>query len=264
MEFVSEIYSDIGIVKKVNQDAAMVRQADTDLGKVLLAVICDGMGGLQSGELASGTVITEMSDWFEHVVPGLVYRKAAPAEVKQSFARVVNRLNDRIRRYGEKNGIRLGTTMAALLLVKDAYYICNIGDSRIYYLNGQIRQMTRDQSYIQQEIDMGRMTAEEARRSSQRNVLLQCIGVSETVAPDFYIGEFEPASAFLLCTDGFVHVLSGEEMLAELKPELLKDEADIRARLERLTETVKARKEEDNITSMLICARQGDPAAALI
>lgn len=257
MEYISEIYSDIGIVKKVNQDAALVRRAETDYGTVLFAVICDGMGGLQKGELASSTAVSEMSDWFEQTVPELVYGGAAPTAIKQSFTKVCRSLNDRIRRYGESKGIQLGTTMAALLLIKDAYYICNIGDSRIYYLNKQIRQMTRDQSYIQQEMDMGRMTEAEARRSAQRNVLLQCIGVSETVTPDFYIGEFSPDCAFLLCTDGFVHVQSAEEMLKCLKPDLLGDEADIRERLRNLTETVKSRKEEDNITSVLISVKQG-------
>lgn len=252
MEFISGIYSDIGNVKEVNQDAALVRQAETEKGKVLFAVVCDGMGGLQKGELASATVIVKMSEWFENVLPHLLYHDFTPAVIRESWTQLLVQLDNQISAYGSAQGIQLGTTITALLLVNDAYYICNVGDSRIYYLDEEIRQVTRDQSYVQREIDMGRMTEEEALFSDQRSVLLQCIGVGSGVVPDFYVGEYVPSTAFLLCSDGFRHVISSQEMLNELHPQDLGDESDIVGKLKKLTDVAKLRREDDNITAVLI------------
>lgn len=258
MKYLTGMCSDIGIIKKVNQDAALVRQAETSRGDILFAVVCDGMGGLEKGELASSTVIAGMSDWFEQKFPHLLYHNFTSEQIKKSWIDELIELDNRISEYGKKQRIDLGTTITALLLVEDAYYICNVGDSRIYYLNDQIRQMTRDQSYVQQEIDMGRMTEEEALYSSQRNMLLQCVGAGTYLMPDFYFGEYKGNSAFLLCTDGFRHVITDQEIWDELRPDRLAGEQDIEARIRRLVELVKVRQEKDNITAVLIHAMEED------
>lgn len=204
MEYITGICTDVGISKKVNQDAAMIRQAETKKGNVVLGVVCDGMGGLEKGEIASSTVITGMSEWFEKVFPDLLYHNFTFEAIKKSWLNLLLQLNNRISIYGDHHGIKLGTTITVLLLIEDAYYICNVGDSRVYCLNSQIQQMTRDQSYIQQEMDMGRMTEQEALHSDKRNMLLQCIGVGESLTPDFYTGEYKEDLLFF-----FVQMDSG-------------------------------------------------------
>ena len=258
MEYLSTICTDIGIRKKVNQDAALVLQAETDKGKVLFAVVCDGMGGLQKGELASATVITGMKQWFEKVFPSLLYDNFTFEALKNSWLNTILELNNRIRVYGEGLHIKLGTTMAALLLVDDTYYICNVGDSRIYYLNDSVHQLTRDQSYIQQEIDMGRMTEKEALHNNQRNVLLQCIGVVERVVPDFFCGEYVGNSVFLLCSDGFRHVISKEEIWNCLNPTKVRREEYMQQNVTYLIDVIKSRGEEDNITAVLVLSKWED------
>lgn len=255
MEYLSAICSDIGIRKKVNQDAALVIQAETEKGDVLFAVVCDGMGGLEKGELASSTVIAGMQEWFEKVFPNLLYGDFTLNKLKNSWLDVILELNDRIRGYGAELKINLGTTLTALLLVDGAYYICNIGDSRIYYLKDGVCQLTRDQSYIQQEIDMGRMTEEEARHSNQRSVLLQCIGVTESVVPDFYSGEYLKDSAFVLCSDGFRHVITNEEIWNCFKPDPIAGENQMEQNILYLIDVVKSRGEEDNITAVLVSVK---------
>lgn len=252
MKCLTSICSDIGISKKVNQDAALVRQARTNKGNVLFAAVCDGMGGLEKGELASSTVIKGMSDWFEQKFPQLLYYNFTSEKIKDSWTNVLLELNERISEYGNKQKINLGTTLTTLLLIEDAYYICNVGDSRVYHLSDNIKQMTRDHSYIQREIDMGRMTEEEALHSSQRNVLLQCIGTGNYLLPDFYIGEYKENSAFLLCSDGFRHVITNKEIWDVCRPDKLAGEKDIEIKIKRLVELVKARQEKDNITAILI------------
>ena len=255
MKYFSGICSDVGIRKKVNQDAAMICQADTRMGNVMLAVVCDGMGGLEKGELASSTVINGMAEWFEETFSHILYHDFTTNAIKDSWMHVIMTMNEQIQEYGKQHGIQLGTTMAALLLVQDSYYICNIGDSRIYYLKNQVDQVTRDQSYVQQEVDMGRMTEEEALHSDKRNLLLQCIGAGDQVEPDFYFGEYQNNSAFLLCSDGFWHELELREIWEALQPDFLVDQADIEEKVQKLIDLAKDRQERDNITAVLVCAK---------
>ncbi|MCM1159245.1 MAG: protein phosphatase 2C domain-containing protein [Bacteroidales bacterium] len=259
MKCISGIYSDVGIEKKVNQDAALVRQAATKRGKVLFAVVCDGMGGLEQGEVASATVIAGMSDWFEQVFPKMLGHDFAPEIIEKSLREEIKRLNNCINIYGREKGISLGTTLVSLLLIGDYYYVCNVGDSRIYYLKDGIEQMTHDQSYIQKEIDLGRITVEEAENSPKRNMLLQCIGASTEVVPDFYRGEYRKPASFLLCSDGFRHVITSQEMWEAFRPELLDGEDSIKERIRKLIETAKRRQERDNITAVLVCTKEEKP-----
>ena len=121
MKFLFGSCSDVGIRKKVNQDAAMICKAKTAKGNVLFAVVCDGMGGLEKGELASATVLSGMSDWFKGVFPDLIYHNYTSEAIKSSWLQVISELNYKICEYGKENGIYLGTTLAALLLVEDVY-----------------------------------------------------------------------------------------------------------------------------------------------
>lgn len=233
----------------------LVCQAETRFGSVCMAVVCDGMGGLRRGELAGSTVVTEMAGWFEHSLPDILYHHFSVSEIKISLRQLVSGVNRRIQVYGERQGIKLGTTMTALLLVGDTYYICNIGDSRIYYLEDGIKLLTRDQSYVQRQVDLGRMTANEALHSSDRNILLQCIGGEGEAFPDFYVGEYREKSGFLLCSDGFWHELYEEELRTGLRPEDFRAREDIEDRLLSMIGMVKDRGETDNITGAYVCVK---------
>ena len=252
MYYLSEICWDSGLRKGVNQDAAMVRRAKTAKGEVLLAVVCDGMGGLKKGEQASSTVIHGMARWFEQVLPALIYHNYTEPAVRNHLRTVVTELNQQLWRYGRERGICLGTTMTALLLLGHTYSICNVGDSRIYCLDTELRRLTKDQSLLQRELDMGTITQEEAACCSQRNVLLQCIGASSVVEPDFYFGTCKEDSVFLLCSDGFWHLLRQGELEQVLRWNPPADRADWKKKLSHLVDRVKARGEEDNITAVLI------------
>ena len=254
MEYVSSICSDIGIRKKMNQDAALVCQARTEKGNILFAVVCDGMGGLEKGELASSTVVDWMSDWFQNRFPHILYHNFGGESLKNSWIREIAELNKMIYAYGKRQNIRLGTTLTMLLLVEDNYYICNVGDSRIYYLENQIQLLTHDQSYVQWEVDMGRMTRQEALKSKRKNILLQCIGAGIAVEPDFYKGTYGSNTSFVLCSDGFWNGTAKEEMWSMLRPDKLKGQKDMEKKIQKLVEVVKDRKEEDNITVTLIHA----------
>jgi serine/threonine protein phosphatase PrpC len=161
-------------------------------------------------------------------------------------------MNVRITNYGLDNKVRLGTTVVALLIAGGKYHIINVGDSRAYLLTDTISQLTKDQTFIQREMDAGNMTYEEAMRSSQRNVLLQCVGSSDMISPDFFFGEVTPGATFLLCSDGFRHCVSEEEMYQRLGPGVTTDEASMENAMRDLTELDKSRMETDNISACVV------------
>lgn len=252
MNFKIAAHTDIGIKKKTNQDSVLVKVAQTDYGKVCFAVICDGMGGLSKGELASAALVRYLSGWFEKEFPELLYQGLSMENLQKSWNDLIGRVNRRISSYGHAAHIDMGTTMVILLIVDHVYYIANVGDSRVYLLREEIEQITKDQTFIQREMDEGRMTWEEARRDSRRNVLLQCIGASEVVVPDFYTGNIMSGSNFLLCSDGFRHVVTAEELYQYLSPYRIFNEDMMQAGIEYLIELDKYRQESDNISAVLI------------
>ena len=252
MNYFSVVHTDIGIRKKTNQDSALIMEAETDVGNVLLTVVCDGMGGLAKGEVASSTVIKEFGQWFEQQLPAILTMEDPTDRIFSSWEKIAFASNDKIAQYGRNNGVSMGTTLVAMLFAKDKYYIINIGDSRAYCISDRLSLLTKDQTFVQREMDMGRMTYEEAMRSPQRNVLLQCVGASDIIEPDFFSGQFGPGQVFMLCSDGFRHVINEAELYNNLNPSVLVNEQVMKDRAYYLTELNKSRMERDNITVILV------------
>lgn len=254
MNYLTAVHTDVGIKKRTNQDSVLIETAATDYGQVLLSVVCDGMGGLAKGEVASAILIKAFSNWFHREFPEILYKGMEANTLRSSWTNLILEQNQKINEYGLNCNVSLGTTVAAMLLVDNIYYIINVGDSRVYYLKEGITQMTIDQTFVQREMDLGRMTLEEARNHPKRNVLLQCVGASSVIEPDFYVGEFDRDSVFMMCSDGFRHVIHPEEFYERLKPELMVTEEKMKENAVYFTELNKLRREDDNISVALIRA----------
>ena len=252
MNFLTAVHTDIGIRKKTNQDSALIMEAETDLGRVLLTVICDGMGGLAKGEVASSAVINAFSYWFENELSADLAADNIGERIYSSWEKIVFSCNDKIADYGRKNGVSMGTTLVALLIVQDDYYIINIGDSRVYCITDRLYQLSKDQTFVQREMDMGRMTPEQAKNSPQKSVLLQCIGASNFIDPEFLKGKCLPNQVFMLCSDGFRHIISEQEIFDNLNPNVLTSEEVMLNKEIFLVELNKQRMERDNITVALV------------
>ncbi len=252
MQFITALHTDIGIKKKTNQDSALILEAETANGNVLMACVCDGMGGLAKGEVASAALVKAFSKWFQIDFPKIFYSGCRSEDIRNGMEQVLLSMSKKIMSYGNSCGVSLGTTAVVLLLCGNKYYIINVGDSRAYMLTDNLYQLTKDQTFIQREMDMGRMTYEEAMVHPQRNVLLQCIGASDYVVPDFYEGEIWAGQEFLLCSDGFRHIITPQELFEALNPAVMNDSQSMRSALTNLTELNKSRREEDNISSLLI------------
>lgn len=264
MKFECALYSDVGIVKKTNQDSMLLKEAETDYGRILLAAVCDGMGGLSKGEVASAYVVHKLSEWFENDLPELLYGKnirytnqELKTHIQKELERIAEETNRKIYEYGRQHHTMLGSTLSVIVLIKNHYFILNVGDSRVYKVYNSLIQLTKDQSLVQQKVDRGEITEEDMEKDPQRNVLLQCIGATSDVKPDFYSGIYEDNSVFLLCSDGFRHVLKKEELFFYYRPQILSNEAVMRNISMKLVELNKQRMEKDNISVIVIHAKKG-------
>lgn len=254
MNFKIAAHTDVGIKKSTNQDSVLMKIAQTDYGNVAFSAICDGMGGLAKGELASATLIRMLSKWFEEEFPELLYQGLSMEVLQKSWTDLIYEANAKITSYGQALHTSMGTTMVVLLIVGRVYYIGNVGDSRVYCIKEELTQLTKDQTVVQREMDLGNMTYEEARRDPRRNVLLQCVGASQEIEPDYYTGNVEPGTMFLLCSDGFRHVIATEELYQYLTPYRVFHEQAMKESLVYLTELNKYRQEVDNISAALVRA----------
>lgn len=252
MNFLTAVYTDVGMKKHTNQDSILIKEAITDYGKICLSVICDGMGGLWKGELASAALVRSFSKWFEETFPDYLSTGMNSRIIQRSMEKVITTTGSRISHYAKKEHSLMGTTVVALLLTEKRYYVIHVGDSRAYELTGQIDQLTKDQTFVQREIERGRMTMEEARNDPRKNILLQCVGASESIKPAFYEGVTKKNSCYLLCSDGFYRRISHQEMFQSLNPSRMTSEEVMKNQLIDLTERNKYRKEVDNISAVLI------------
>ena len=255
MKFIISASTDVGISKSVNEDSAFIRRLMTPSGEAVFAAVCDGVGGLNSGEIASGSVIAALNRWFSEEFPIIYEQGLTDRSLFQSWFDLVHRMNLRIREYGLYNGIRLGTTLASFLIVRDSCYIMNVGDSRVYELSDQVRVLTHDQTLVAQEVEQGILTPEEASMDVRQNIILQCIGESEQVFPEFRAEPLKHQAVYMACSDGFRHKISKDELLKYLGPHNL-TEAMLKEGQEYLINLNISRDEQDNIS--VVAARPYD------
>ncbi len=252
MNFYTSAATDTGLVKKTNQDSYCVRSYQTAQGPMVFAILCDGMGGLAKGEVASASVINAYLNWTENRLPALCSAPLNAEDIRKDWIKLSVQYNEKIKYYGSCCGVAMGTTLTAILLTENTYYVINVGDSRTYELKETLRQITKDHSFVAREIELGRMTVEEAKVDPRRNVLLQCIGASDAVVPDFFTGATQRDAVYFLCSDGFRHEITAQEIATALRPTDMISEDLIEQRLRELIELNKARHERDNISVVAV------------
>lgn len=252
MKYIGTAVTDIGISKKTNQDSVCIKIANTEkYGQVAMVVLCDGMGGLDKGELASAAVIKAFVNWFEQDLPSC-FNHFSWKVLSAEWERIVKELNYKIAQYGKRIDARLGTTVTAMLIIDDEFLIAHIGDSRVYEITDSVVQLTEDQTFIAREIKRGNMTPEEAENDPRRNMLLQCVGASKNVIPQLFQGQVKSDSVFMFCSDGFRHVLSNEEIYEKFNPADAGNIQEMEQNSRYLIDLVKSRQEKDNITVALL------------
>lgn len=252
MRFIVDAETDVGIKKKINQDSLFYKHAVVYGKEVLAAVICDGMGGLSKGELASAELIRAFLKWFDEELPNEL-KNFDMRVVVDSWVLKLKEWNLKLNGYGKTNGITLGTTFSGLLFVDNQMLAVHVGDSRIYFIDHSLHQLTKDHTLVEREVDQGIITLETARKDRRRNILLQCIGASGKIEPQVIQASVENG-VYMLCSDGLRHELSDDELLDALQPSRLKNKSMMKEASLKLIGLVKTRGEKDNISMILIKA----------
>ncbi len=245
--YIAECDSDIG-ARKINQDAVGVRQVLLKGQEAVFGALCDGLGGYESGETASAAVILSYSKWFEKEFCSS-YSQMRNEDIIASWNGIIADINRKIHSYERKGNIKAGTTAVVLLLWRNLYYIMNIGDSRAYEItNEEIRQLTRDHSWVEGEVRAGRLSKEEARTHRRRNILLKCVGGSRDINVDFFIGEIKENAIYMLCSDGVRNRVTDEELHYFLYPKCMKGRKEILNNIGYIFELNRQRRETDNMS----------------
>lgn len=245
--------TDVGTKKEVNQDSVLIKKMSAPIGPMALAVLCDGMGGLQYGEVASMSIISAFSQWADYVLPELARQDIPDHVLRTQWEDLLRLEHEKLAAASARLGAQSGSTVVALLVTQTRYYALNIGDSRLYRLDRGLTQLTRDHTVVEGEIQRGNLTARQAESSPMRSVLTRCVGVGAGPRPDMFFGRPEGGETFLLCSDGFRHRVSGEEIYQALRPEggpLSRD--DTLLALRYLIDENKRRGERDNISAAAV------------
>lgn len=200
--------TDTGLVRKNNQDSYAIRVLDDNLA---IAVICDGMGGAQAGNVASAVAVEAFAAALESACKDGI---PPDAERKRELLRAACKAaNTRVYELACANPeyAGMGTTLVAALILSHEIYVVNVGDSRCYiWSEGELKQVTTDHSLVQALVDIGDITPEEARTHPKKNLITRALGIEEGVASDVFQLERKPQSVLLLCSDGMSNVVADE------------------------------------------------------
>ena len=256
--------TDIGTDRLTNQDSLGIFCASFACSPVVLAVCCDGMGGLENGEYASAYIVKQFEKWFSDTLPELLEEHGDNSQIVNSVESVIRYSNRQlISRHNSSEMKEMGTTMSALLIIYDIYYLFHIGDSRIYRIDSESAiQLTTDQSLVQSLLDRNIISKSEAETDSRRNVLLQCIGIRDSVRPEENMGRISEEASFLLCSDGFWHYQHNESIFRYLSKNPPGDgELSVRNLIRMINEN-KKNGEDDNLTAVFVRFSMQDEAIA--
>ncbi len=237
--------SDPGIVRSHNEDAVFV---DAELG---LAILADGMGGYKAGEVASGMATTLLANSFSRLLVG-------PAADPELLRRPEQLIHDEIcgtnaaifnASQSEPQYSGMGTTLVFAWLLGQRLYLAHVGDSRAYrWRNQDLQRLTKDHSLLQEQIDSGTISLEEARYSANRNLVTRALGIEPEVEVDIAAHEFIEGDLLLLCSDGLNDMLSDDEI-----SEILDQHADcLVSAAECLIERANDAGGRDNVSVILV------------
>lgn len=230
--------TDIGMKREVNQDCVFT--SETPIGGLPnIFLVADGMGGHNAGDFASRYVVERIKEELPQIQehhPEAILRKAietANHGLLEEAAKDVHLAG-------------MGTTLVAATVIEHTLYFANIGDSRLYLINDEIRQLSRDHSLVQEMVRLGGINAEEAKHHPDKNIITRAIGAGEEVEIDFFEYHLQPGDQILMCTDGLSNMVE-DEMLFRI----VKSSRDVVEAVSRLIEEANKNGGNDNIGVVL-------------
>lgn len=239
MQYLTGVYWCGAGASRANQDAVVLQQVLTRRGRVLMAAVCDGMGGLSAGGEASGYVAGQLVEWYYGELLSLIRRRKPFWVIRRSLDRRVYHMQGQLKRYAAQEETALGTTMTVFVLWEKTYLLWHLGDSRAYLLRGRrMKQTTTDHVHGTQE-------------------LTKCVGSFGRFIPEHRTGTLRKGEGILLCTDGFRRRVSDQELgdamyFGFANVQAFSPEEQIERRLKEIGGVCRRRGETDDLSAVYV------------
>lgn len=245
-----------GPYRRTNEDACGIQVASTPLGEAVLAVVCDGVGGMAHGDVASALVVRSFSTWFKNDFSDVVFSMEHGFDgriVLEAWDRVLAACNQELRSRGMRSNAAMATTFTGVLACGGSYVVGQVGDSRLYIVENivendkpsgnepsggessgneqrcECRQITQDQTLVARMVQRGEITASEALSHPHQNVILQAVGADDDLCPVYSTGSYDDCDVFVLCTDGIYRTLGTQGLARSLAHRWALDDAELQA-----------------------------------
>ena len=238
--------TDIGNVRNTNQDSLLVRRGNIGKQEFVLTAVADGMGGLSRGEEASAQAVNTLDQWWNDQLPDIVVGGLDWAAVKNSLIVAIDQINWTLYSQIQEGKEKSGTTLTLAFLHQNRYQLLQIGDSRAYLINRTgLKQLTKDQTWCQREIDAGRLLPAAAESHPMRHVLISSLGVAPQYILDQYQGKMAGGECLLLCSDGFYNEVDEKKLW-------LNNSLPAQAVLDGAATQIRSGTSSDNFTAVLL------------
>lgn len=244
--------SHIGTVRQLNEDAFFIDRLWIGQHSLVFAMVCDGLGGLEKGDVASGWIMTGLSDYWYKLQQRLTLEEVDIDILADAFESELKVLHSKMYHYALGQDFIMGTTCSLILLWKDQLRGLHVGDSRIYVYHETLRRMTKDDSWVQNQIDRGLLTEEESMGHPRNHIITQCVGGQKQLYIAKINASLQGVNALLICTDGLYNACQAKDL-----EKCLKDYQNGDTLLEDLFEQILKRGAEDNLTAVLIKKNKG-------
>jgi PPM family protein phosphatase len=249
--------SDTGRVREHNEDTIAW---DANMG---LLVLADGMGGYNAGEVASGmattVIVTDLQLLLQEKVPYQVDEESGQAIAQTLLREQIAKANTSIYQASQSQPqyAGMGTTLVVALFYDNKMTVAHIGDSRLYRQRGdEFRQVTKDHSLLQEQIDSGMITAQQAKQSQNKNLVTRALGIDPSVDAEIHDYDTQPGDIYLLCSDGLCDMVSDEDIGMALQTL----GANLKLCAQQLVQMANDNGGRDNVSVILIRVLRGYPA----
>jgi PPM family protein phosphatase len=203
------VKSDKGMIREKNEDSYNI--IDNYNGSLIIFIIADGMGGHNSGELASKMAVDTASKYIRNTPEMMNSRENIPRAIKK----IIDDTNSNVFANSKKNieNTGMGTTFIITVIFNKRLYIGHVGDSRVYLIrNNEIIRVTTDHSYVEELVKIGSLTREEAESHPRKNIITKALGCEQTLEADIYSCDCKKDDCLILCTDGLTNMLGEQEI----------------------------------------------------
>lgn len=231
--------TDVGIKRKSNQD--FVFSSDEPVGNLPnLYIVADGMGGHRAGDFASRFTVEAFTDTVRNS------REENPISIIDEAVNFANlALIDKASENVEMKG--MGTTLVVATVIGDSIYIANVGDSRLYLVNEDIQQITRDHSLVAEMVNMGELDKKSARTHEKKNIITRAIGADSELVADYFEIEYSAGDVILMCSDGLTNMVEDEDI-----KNIINEGEELELTAHKLVDTANNNGGKDNISVLLV------------